>query len=68
VNISNIGNDELALHHLNLSRNPGSDVELMSAPNTVSPTILYPRFLVNLRERYKAREILMTLTQEGGLK
>ena len=57
VNISNIENDELARHYLNLSRNLGSGVELTSAPNTVSPTIFHPTFSVNLRERYKARKI-----------
>jgi len=57
VNISNIENDELALHYLHLSRNPGSGVELTSSPNTVSPTIRYPTFSVNLGERYIAREI-----------
>lgn len=57
VNISNIENGELALHYLQLSRNPGSGVELTSAPSTVSPTILGPTFSVNLRERYKACKI-----------
>jgi hypothetical protein len=57
VNISNIANTELAIHYLNLSKNPDSGVELTSAPNTVSPTILGPTFSVNLRERYRGCEI-----------
>jgi hypothetical protein len=57
VNVSNIENDELALHYLHLSKTSGSGVELTSAPNTVSPTILGPTFSVNLRERYKACNI-----------
>lgn len=57
VNLSNIANSELALHYLNLSRIPGTGVELTSATNTVSPTTLCPTFSVNLRERYKVREI-----------
>jgi hypothetical protein len=57
VNISNIANSELALHYLNLSKKPGSGVELTSAPNTISQTIIGPTFSINLKERYKAREI-----------
>jgi hypothetical protein len=57
MNISNIENNDLAQHYLNLSKNPCSGVELTSAPNTVTPTIRYPTFSVNLSERYKACKI-----------
>lgn len=57
ANISNIANSELALYYSNLSKNPGSGVELTSAPSTVNPTILCPTFSVNLRERYRECEI-----------
>lgn len=52
VNLSNIENHELALHYLNLSRCPGAGVELTSAPSTVSPSIFYPTFSINLKERF----------------
>lgn len=57
INISNIANNDLAQHYLNLSKNSCSGVELTSAPNTVTPTILGPTFSVNLREQDKACRI-----------
>ena len=52
VNISNIENDNLARHYLDLSRSTGTGVELTSEPTTVAPTISYPTFSICLKERF----------------
>lgn len=52
VNISNIKNEAFALHYLSLSQGLRSGVELTSQQNTVTPSICYPTFSINLRERY----------------